>query len=104
MASRKWVSLAGVVAVGALLWCSTAPREEFEIGDPVRLRAMPGELARLAMPGDWLRANLQRGAGQLPGHDDVIVLPDGTALASATDGSGVSTQRETGRRDSSTFR
>jgi hypothetical protein len=57
MVSKKWVSLVGVVAAGALLWCSTAPREELEVGDPVQLGAMPRGLARLAKPEDWLHAH-----------------------------------------------
>lgn len=86
MISKKWASLIGVVAAGVLLWRSTTPREELEVAGPVELGATPQELARVAMPEDWLHANLQRGAGDLPGHDDVVVLPDGSALASAMDG------------------
>jgi hypothetical protein len=86
MVSKKRASLVGVVAAGVLLWCSTAPREELEVAGPVELGAMPRGLARLAKPEDWLGANVQRGAGNLPGHDDVVVLPDGRALASAMDG------------------
>jgi len=86
MVSKKWASLVGVVAAGVLLWCSTAPREELAVTGPVELGAIPQELARVAMPEDWLHASVQRGAEDLPGHDDVVVLPDGTALASGMDG------------------
>ena len=86
-ARTRRVVLLGALALAMLAgWWQTAPPAALEIAGPVVLAPTSPRLARVELSGEVFGSAVQRTAADLPGYDDVVVLADGTALASGMDG------------------
>ncbi|MCP4038420.1 MAG: SMP-30/gluconolaconase/LRE-like region [bacterium] len=85
MSTRSLVALLSLLAA-TVLWWATAPPDELTISGAVFFAEVDDELKTLAQTGDAIGSTAVRSADTLPGHDDVLALPDGSLLASAMDG------------------
>ena len=83
----KWIgSLSILLALVVLWWIVSAPPAALRFAGPTMLGPVSEDVRRVqAAPGEF-GAAIQRTAGALPGYDDVVILADGTMLASAMDG------------------
>ena len=85
----KWIGSIGALTLSVALvlwWGIAAPPAELRFAGPTMLGPMPEALARVLAAEDEVGSGVRRIAETLPGYDDVVVLVDGTILASAMDG------------------
>jgi len=84
----KWIawSLGIFLSLIVLWWILAAPPAELRFAGPTMLGPVPEELNRVLARDDEVGAGVRRVADALPGYDDVVLLADGTILASAMDG------------------